>query len=386
MPIHLAPPWSPPSCWPPWPAACPPNLPPALTPSAPAPAGTASPKAVASDTSPAATPAATASVPAATVAPGDTQTPADTQAPAASPAPATRPAVDRHPAAPGHPRRHGSGGGIKLTSSGPWLVSRPPRGIWAVNADGNGLTSSMPAAPYFRLGPAAPQGGHVSVVTASDTQGYHDLTLWVLGLPGGSPQKVTALTHASTEPGADAPGDLLDVLTPLGEAAWSPDGQTLAFIGAQAGPSADLFTYSLATGQVTRLTDGASQAFGPSWSPDGKYAVAGRQHLWHRRRHGMDGVWAAAADNSGVTLLYKPRRAAATQYSRRSSPSWRILDSHHPATAQLHRRAVSDFHRPRRAQSDPSLGPFRHGTHSHARHIVRPDAVVVARLIEASSF
>jgi Tol biopolymer transport system component len=47
---------------------------------------------------------------------------------------------------------------------------------------------------------------------------------------------------------------------------WLPDGQTLAFIGAQGkSTSADLYIYSAATKKVTQLSSGASQAISPSW-------------------------------------------------------------------------------------------------------------------------
>jgi hypothetical protein len=222
-----------------------------------------------------------------------TDTEAPTQAPTSAP---TEPAPTE-PAA-------------TLSANGPWLVFSAAEGIWAANADGSGLTYLMPAAPYFRLGPAAPAGGHVVVVTGSDDSGLHGLALSLLSLPDGKLTKIGALTNAQTEPGDDAQfGDPssfnVDVIAPLGQVAWSPDGAALAFIGAQAGPSADLFKYDLAAGQVTRLTDGASQAYKPSWSPDGRYIVQfGARTFGTGAGITLDGIWAAAADNSGVKTLY----------------------------------------------------------------------------------
>ena len=40
---------------------------------------------------------------------------------------------------------------------------------------------------------------------------------------------------------------------------WSPDGETLAFVAATSGISADIFTYDSRTGNVTQLTDGPNQ-------------------------------------------------------------------------------------------------------------------------------
>ncbi len=265
--------------------------------------GTPTPSALASPTKslpgPTATPAPTD---AATAGPTDTSVSATgTEAPATNTEAATAAASQPPPT-----RVATSPTTIKLASAGPWLVFSAADGVWAANPDGSGLTQLMPAAPYLRLGPAAPRGGHVSVLTGSDGTGFHGLTLWLLSLPGGDLKKITALTDASTEPDPNADPQI-DVLTPLGQAAWSPDGASLAFIGAQAGPSADLFSYQPASGQVTRLTDGASQAFGPSWSPDGKYVLQfGARTFGSGAGYSMDGVWAAAADNSRVKLLYKP--------------------------------------------------------------------------------
>ena len=51
--------------------------------------------------------------------------------------------------------------------------------------------------------------------------------------------------------------------------AWAPDGRTVAFTGIVGG-LADLFTFTLDTGVLTRLTDDAFADLQPSWSPDGR--------------------------------------------------------------------------------------------------------------------
>jgi hypothetical protein len=51
--------------------------------------------------------------------------------------------------------------------------------------------------------------------------------------------------------------------------AWAPDGRAVAFTGIVGG-LADLFTFALDTGKLTRLTHDAFADIQPSWSPDGR--------------------------------------------------------------------------------------------------------------------
>ena len=196
-----------------------------------------------------------------------------------------------------------------LAAEGPWLLLTAPDGYWAMNPDGSGLTHLMAPPPYFQPGPAAPSGGHVAFVGADDPTGARGLKLYTLSLPGGQTQLVTALTGPTTEPPPDAqPGDAaFNLLYPAGQSAWSPDGRRLAFIGLMDGPSADLYVYSLDDALIARLTDGPSQAYQPSWSPDGQFVVqTGADSFGSGAGYVMAGVWAARADNTEVIPLYTP--------------------------------------------------------------------------------
>ena len=146
-----------------------------------------------------------------------------------------------------------------------------------------------------------------------DTGTAGHLQLYLLSLPDGKIQPITALTNARTEPGPDAmPGDppmeASRAMTDLDSSLeWSPDGSVLAFIGAQAGSSADLYTYTLDTGKVAHLTDGPSQAFRPSWSPLGTYIVHfGATTFGTGAGYAVTGAWAVPANGSAVIDLYKP--------------------------------------------------------------------------------
>ncbi len=201
-----------------------------------------------------------------------------------------------------------------LSADGPWWVLATHKdGIWAVNPDGSGLTriSDGNVLNYHEsYGGAAPSGGHLAFITA--TSSLYDLVLHILSLPDGATTSIALTTPETTlDPAEAIAGEpLFEAALAVADSAsfaWSPDGRQLAFMGMIEGPTSDLYVYSLDDGRITRLTSGPSQAYAPSWSPDGKYIVhAGASSFGTGAGYSMEGVWAAAADGSGVKLLYEP--------------------------------------------------------------------------------
>jgi len=78
--------------------------------------------------------------------------------------------------------------------------------------------------------------------------------------------------------GRDSQAIPLDNVENVYHADWSPDGGKLVFIahepGQDSGGRLSLYSITVATGVVTRLTDGAADTH-PSWSPDGEWIVFG---------------------------------------------------------------------------------------------------------------
>jgi hypothetical protein len=93
----------------------------------------------------------------------------------------------------------------------------------------------------------------------------------------------------------------------IGEFAWAPDGTMLAFTGLIEGPTSDLYVYSVASDDVTRLTDGPSQAYNLHWSPDSKYILHyGVDSFGTGAGYSMTGAWVSNTDGSHVPHLYMP--------------------------------------------------------------------------------
>lgn len=196
---------------------------------------------------------------------------------------------------------------------GPWWVFQTQDGLWAINPDASGLTQisgEISLLPMDFSDSVASRGGKLALITSTDPSRWANLALEVLSLPDGEFKRVTSLTSPESEPGPDAvPGDpafeAVRAVADLQSFAWSPDGSALAFMGVVQGPTSDLYVYSVDTAEVTRLTDGPSQAISPIWSPDGEYIVhTGVDSLGTGAGFSMRGIWAARADDSGILDLY----------------------------------------------------------------------------------
>jgi dipeptidyl aminopeptidase/acylaminoacyl peptidase len=134
------------------------------------------------------------------------------------------------------------------------------------------------------------------------------LELQLLTLPDGEPRTVAALQNPGFSPdlSADPPIDTWEAMIAIvwSTLAWSPEGSRIAFVGQIEGPSADLYVISLPTREVIRLTDGLSQAYDPSWSPDGRRIF--HSAVWSfgtGAGASYAGSWVARANGSGLVQL-----------------------------------------------------------------------------------
>lgn len=198
-----------------------------------------------------------------------------------------------------------------LNADGPWLLASAPEGLWAFNPDGSGATR-LTQTDYWGEDlewALQPGGNRVAFISPADS--YQNLSLNLLTLPGGEVTKVTDLTSPETEAftGQDPgePGfEAVRALT-YGRPAWSPDGTRLAFIGLMDGPSAEVYLYTAASEQVTRVSRDEAQNYLVSWSPDGERLLYfGAQSFGTGAGFDTTGVWSARQDGSNVTWLYVP--------------------------------------------------------------------------------
>lgn len=79
--------------------------------------------------------------------------------------------------------------------------------------------------------------------------------------------------------------------------AWSPDGQTIAFVSNRDG-NMEIYAVSLDGSNLRRLTAHEADDWAPAWSPDGR-----RIAFWSEREGGVAEVYVMDADGSNVRRI-----------------------------------------------------------------------------------
>jgi hypothetical protein len=113
--------------------------------------------------------------------------------------------------------------------------------------------------------------GHLLAVS-DQSQEEHRSLVYVLPIGGGTPKRLTQNSPSYWH-------------------GWSPDGQTLAFVGERNG-NFDIYTVPVTGGEEKRLTTAPGLDDGPDYSPDGKYIY------FNSERTGKMQIWRMHADGS----------------------------------------------------------------------------------------
>jgi TolB protein len=110
------------------------------------------------------------------------------------------------------------------------------------------------------------------LVISDQSQEDHHSLVYMLPLAGGTPRRITKNSPSYWH-------------------GWSPDGQTLAFVG-QRNDDFDIYSISVNGGDETRLTTAKGLDDGPEYSPDGKYIY------FNSVRTGLMQIWRMKPDGS----------------------------------------------------------------------------------------
>lgn len=202
-----------------------------------------------------------------------------------------------------------------LIDGEPWWVflasdeANDGRKLWAMNTDGTGLTKLIDERVYaYKTLPQESLSNGLTIAYVTGTQTTCGRVLKIQNVPGGAVQASIPLLLPDLEAECPDTADAHAISEAISTApSWSPDGSKLAFVGAIDAPNADVYAYDLASGDITRLSDGPDHAHVLSWSPDGRYVIHQAEPTYDFEEllfNPVAGVWAARPDGSGSVPLY----------------------------------------------------------------------------------
>jgi len=119
----------------------------------------------------------------------------------------------------------------------------------------------------------SPAGALLAISDESQAKDEHRSVVYIVPASGGTPRRITQRSPSYWH-------------------GWSPDGQTLAFVGERNGEF-DIYTILAAGGEENRLTTATGLDDGPEYSPDGKYIYfnserTGQMQIWRMRPDGSE--------------------------------------------------------------------------------------------------
>jgi len=116
----------------------------------------------------------------------------------------------------------------------------------------------------------SPKGTQLGI--SDNSQEDHKSLVYIVPVAGGAPRRITQKSPSYLH-------------------GWSPDGQTLAFVGERNGDF-DIYTISTSGGEETRLTTAKGLDDGPEYTRDGRYIYFNSERTGHMQ------IWRMRADGS----------------------------------------------------------------------------------------
>lgn len=189
----------------------------------------------------------------------------------------------------------------------------------------------------------SPDGQQIALTALGD--------LWLVSAHGGKPQQLThdgalevdaawspdgkSLAYTSDKGGGLPQLWIRDLASgkdrqlttidtqPLG-AAWSPDGKRIAFLDVDGRWGvAGLETVDVASGVVTRLQPSLAQPGKPTWSADGRYVAVGLSKAFSSSfREGRNQIWVVPADGKGAPFWRDADPIASLDTRGGGGPVW----------------------------------------------------------------
>jgi dipeptidyl aminopeptidase/acylaminoacyl peptidase len=164
-----------------------------------------------------------------------------------------------------------------LNPEGPYVVFAGPQGIWIANPDGSfptQISQSGIGTDGLELRDSLSADGGSVALTAFGKTG---IDLFLVDIPSGQSKTVARLLDVSRQELAfnslSPKAFAYYAITDYPDLAWQPGGDVLAFVGADPGPTTDMYTYDRAQDKSRRLETDPAQAIRPIWSPDGEYLL-----------------------------------------------------------------------------------------------------------------
>ncbi len=172
----------------------------------------------------------------------------------------------------------------ELSPDGPWLVyyDEFSQMMVAMNQDGTGRTElEVPQPnPYVYEIQGSPKKSLFAYISGDEDYSHPDLDMVIVELPSGRIFDRISLIEPEWHENDFLAGvenkdlyldNVMQSIMERRSFEWSSDGRYLAYVGATAGPSGDVYVYDTNNNKSVQLTTGISQAAALSWSPGGEW-------------------------------------------------------------------------------------------------------------------